>query len=365
MEVDTNTSPTQEVLRIKQTSVDQTELQVATFITKLTTSEKVSRQSHARQVGPDVNPLQGASIDFEALSENSEHSFAVNSLCPSETPRAGIKFGASEITMQVDTGASTTIIDEAHFARLIPKFLLVKSRTPVFCFSSSTLLDILGEFASTLILGARKTSSSVSVVRGGCGCLLSCFDCVKFDLVSLNQGKLVRSVTPEKSISPEKFAFREALFNEFPAVFSDKIGKLKDFQAKLSINPKVNPVRQKYRHVPHHLKAYVIEKLKKMISDGILEPVTVPMPWVSLMLALHKPGHDGKAVTDLSQIRIVAYSTILNTAIIREHRAILTPEELALEANGSDVTVASTLTKAIVKLRWKRNHALLPWSVPC
>ena len=243
--------------------------------------------------------------------------------------------------------------------------MLVKSRTSVFGFSSSTPSDILGEFEAILILVARKTSKLVSVVREGCGCLLSCNNCVKLDLVSLNQGKLVRSVKSEKSISPENFAFREALFNEFPAVFSDKIGKLKDFQAKFSINPNVKPVRQKYRHVPHHLKAYVIEKLKKMISDGILEPVTGSMPCVSPMLALPKPGHDGKAVIDPSQIRIVADSTILNTAIIREHRAILTPEELALEANGSDVTVASTLTKAIVKLRWKRNHALLPWSVPC
>ena len=53
---------------------------------------------------------------------------------------------------------------------------------------------------------------------------------------------------------------------------------------------------------------------------------------VSPMLALPKPGHDGKAVTDPSQIRLVADSSILNTAIIREHRAILTPEELALVA---------------------------------
>ena len=60
------------------------------------------------------------------------------------------------------------------------------------------------------------------------------------------------------------------------------------------------------------------------------------MPWVSPLLALPKPGHDGKAFTDTSQIRLVADSTVSNTAIMREHRAIITPEELGLEANGSD-----------------------------
>ena len=176
--------------------------------------------------------------------------------------------------MHVDTGASIIIIDVAHFARFIPKPVLVQSRTPVFGLSSRTALDILDEFEATSILGSRKTTSFVSVKRGECGCLLCCNDCVKLDLVIINQGKLARSVKSDKSISPENFAFREALFNEFTAVFSDKKGKLKDFQAKLSINPNVKPIRQKYRHVPHHIKAYTFEKLKKMISDGILEPVT-------------------------------------------------------------------------------------------
>ena len=168
---------------------------------KVCRSKKVSGQNHARQVRPDVNPTLGASADYEALSESSEHSFAVNPLGPGETPRARIKIGESEITIHVDTGASTTIIDEAHFARLIPKPVLVQSRSPVFGFSSSTPLDILGEFEATLILGSRKTSSLVSVVRGECGCLLSCNDCVKLDLVSLNEGKLVRSVKTERVLT--------------------------------------------------------------------------------------------------------------------------------------------------------------------
>ena len=74
-----------------------------------------------------------------------------------------------------------------------------------------------------------------------------------------------------------------------------------------------------------------------MIEDDVLEPATGPMPWVSPLLALPKPGHDGKAITDASQIRLVADSTVSNTAIVREHRVTMTPEELALEANGSDL----------------------------
>ena len=86
---------------------------------------------------------------------------------------------------------------------------------------------------------------------------------------------------------------REALFAQDPAVFSEKIGKLKGFKAKLNINPDVKPVRQKHRHVPHHLKVYVEAKIRKLIEDDVIEPATGPMPWVSPLLALPKPGHDG------------------------------------------------------------------------
>ncbi|RMZ97581.1 Retrovirus-related Pol poly from transposon [Brachionus plicatilis] len=82
-----------------------------------------------------------------------------------------------------------------------------------------------------------------------------------------------------------------------------------------------------------------------MIKDDVLEPATGPMPWVSPLLAFPKPGPNGKTVSEASQIRLVADSTLSNTAIIREHRVTMTPEELTVEANGSDLYSVVDLTE--------------------
>ncbi|RNA21468.1 hypothetical protein BpHYR1_024102, partial [Brachionus plicatilis] len=240
----------------------------------------------------------------DSSSEDSETSWAVNRLHPGQTLRTSIRVGSTELTMWADTGASTTIIDLASYLSLIPRPVLRSSKAPVYGFNSKSSLGILGEFQTKLVLGNRSAISTVSVVKGNSGCLLSCDDCVTPDVVSLNESKLVRSLNAT---------------------------------TKLSINPNIKPVRKKQRHVPHHLRKFMSEKIQKMIEDDVLEPATGPMPWVSPLLALPKPGHNGKAVSEASQIRLVADSTLSNTAIIREHRVTMTPEELAVEANGSDL----------------------------
>ena len=100
----------------------------------------------------------------------------------------------TELTMCADTGASTTIIDETHYLSLVPRPELRKSKAPVFGFSSKIPLEILGEFEATLVLGDRSVVSLVSAVKG------CCEDCIRLEVVSLNESKLVRNSTRRLSI---------------------------------------------------------------------------------------------------------------------------------------------------------------------
>ncbi|RNA14471.1 hypothetical protein BpHYR1_014133 [Brachionus plicatilis] len=38
------------------------------------------------------------------------------------------------------------------------------------------------------------------------------------------------------------------------------------------INPNIKPVRQKHRHVPHHLRKFVSEKIQKITSINLITP---------------------------------------------------------------------------------------------
>ncbi|XP_030599671.1 olfactory receptor 10A3-like [Archocentrus centrarchus] len=72
----------------------------------------------------------------------------------------------------------------------------------------------------------------------------------------------------------------DELVESHPDLFQG-IGKLKDFQVKLHINPDVKPSCQPHRRVPFHIREKVEDELKKLQEDDIIEDVTDPTPWVS------------------------------------------------------------------------------------
>lgn len=70
---------------------------------------------------------------------------------------------------------------------------------------------------------------------------------------------------------------------KFRAVFQG-LGKLKNFQLKLNIDPSVTRVSQNLHCILFHVRKKDI-KLKKLL-DLDLEPVTEPTPWVSPLIAV-------------------------------------------------------------------------------
>ena len=62
-----------------------------------------------------------------------------------------------------------------------------------------------------------------------------------------------------------------------PDLFSGKLGCLKDIRVHLDLDPKVEPLRQKLRPLPFHLKDAIRKELRKQIELGILERVTDEM----------------------------------------------------------------------------------------
>ena len=64
---------------------------------------------------------------------------------------------------------------------------------------------------------------------------------------------------------------------KYPSVFHG-IGKLKDYQLKLHIDPSVTPVVQKMR-VPFSLKDKVTAKVNELLEKDIIEKVEGPTTW--------------------------------------------------------------------------------------
>ena len=64
------------------------------------------------------------------------------------------------------------------------------------------------------------------------------------------------------------------LFDKYSAVFSDGLGTLIGFKAKLYIDDDHAPIYCKARPVPYAIRSQVENELKKLQQQGIIEPVS-------------------------------------------------------------------------------------------
>ena len=118
------------------------------------------------------------------------------------------------------------------------------------------------------------------------------------------------------------------LLQTFPAVFSDKIGKIKDYQLELNIDSTVQPVVQNSRPTPLHYRAKVEAKLKQLEDQDIIEQVTGPTLWVSPLVIVDKPNGD---------IRLCVNMCKPNEALRPTHHLYPTSEEILQDQNGSNL----------------------------
>ena len=81
---------------------------------------------------------------------------------------------------------------------------------------------------------------------------------------------------------------------QFPNLFGDKIGKLKDYQLKIPIYHTINPIVQQTRRIPYNLR----DKLEKM---DIIENVDSPTSWVSPIVCFSKKNRDIRLCVDMRQ----------------------------------------------------------------
>ena len=75
------------------------------------------------------------------------------------------------------------------------------------------------------------------------------------------------------------------------AVFRS-VGRLKDYQLKIHIDPEVTPVAQPQRCVPFHVPKDVEKKPQELQDLDFIEDVEGPTPWVSPLVAVPKSNGD-------------------------------------------------------------------------
>ena len=226
------------------------------------------------------------------------------------------------VDIVVDSGSSVNLIDSDGWKQLHQHVKLSPTTKQVYAYGSDKPLPLKGEFTATVsAVGSNTMLRDVSfqVVQGGGVCLLSKKTAVEMGVLRVGFDEHVYS-TSGSHIADE-------LQRTYADVFQG-IGKLKDFQLKIHVDPDVRPVAQPVRRLPFALREKVGEKLDEWETLGIIEKVDGPTPWLSPLVAVPKPNGEIRLCTDMRQA---------NRAIERQRYPIPTVDEILQDMNGSTV----------------------------
>ena len=232
-------------------------------------------------------------------------------------PTVNTTMQGTKVKFIIDSGASVNLIDEQTMKRLKQQPQLQRAKANLYTYGSTTPIDIIGKFQTTIETKHKICEATVYVAKGNSGALLSFSTASNLGVVKI----CINAVDPEKALTIDDVE------KMHPELFQG-IGKLKDFKVKLHINDDVKPVVQPHRRVPFHLRKKVEEEIKNLLAQGLIEKATGPTPFVSPIVTPTKPNQPDK-------VRICVDMRLANLAIARERHVIPTLQELKADLNGS------------------------------
>ena len=222
------------------------------------------------------------------------------------------------VNMMIDSGASVNVIDANTFQHLAKHGItLKKSDIRLFTYGASSPLKVKGTFSAKLKANNQEILAKFVVVQEKhAGSLLSRDTAI--DLGLLHIGPInINSVSSEKST--------QSIVNKYGEIFNG-VGKLKEFEMEIHIDPGVKPVAQPPRRIPFQIRSKVDDKIRELEHLDIIERVDGPTPWVSPLVAVPKPNGEVRVCVDMRQA---------NQAILRERHPIPTVEETLQELHGA------------------------------
>ncbi len=235
-------------------------------------------------------------------------------------PITNINVDGLSVPVVIDSGATvnTVDIDTYYKLRALKKVQIMPSNIRLFTYGSKIPLNILGTITVNAEYNGKQIPAQFVVVDNQeAGCLLGHKSATQLDLLHI-----ARSVN---SVHSEDLSAK--IHAKFPKVF-EGVGKLKDFQQAIHVDPTIQPVAQSPRRVPFHVRRQVEAKLDELQRLDIIEPVTGPTPWVSPLVVVPKPNGEVRICVDMRRV---------NTAVIRERYPIPTIEETLQNLTGACV----------------------------
>ena len=186
------------------------------------------------------------------VDEEDEYAFTVKETL--DTGKVTVFVGGVQLEIVIDSGASTNVIDKYLWEDLKKKHIKCTSRKTtkkLYAYGSTTPLTVIGTFTADVNVADRHVTTEFTVIEGKGEPLLGRKTATELGVLKLQiPEQFVNSVT-------DRVARHKVLFQG--------IGKLKEYQMKLHIDPQVRPVAQSVRRTAFSLRGKIEEKLDELL----------------------------------------------------------------------------------------------------
>ena len=250
---------------------------------------------------------------------------------------------------EIDTGSSLTIISEKSYKTMFPNISLQPTKVAIKTYANDRL-NVLGKiFVDVDYQGKLYENLKLFVLKGNGVNLLGRS---WLNVMQLNWDLVMRpvdnSVHEMKEITDTKNTSTRlaSLIKKHGPIFSDKLGKMKNFKASIHVKEPAAPKFCKARTIPFALEESVKAELKRLEDEGVLKSISFS-EWASPVVVVTKPGGGIRICGD--------FKRTVNPIIENEEYPLPTPEELFAKLQGGKKFSKIDLSSAYLQVELDEN----------
>ena len=267
--------------------------------------------------------------------EATEHLFVIKDKT-SPPYLVSLKVNGQPLTMEVDTGAAVSLATESAVEALLPSVQLQPSNITLKTYTGETI-PVKGTLSVDVDYEQHVYRGLKLLIVQGAGPSLLGRDWLRIVRLDWRNIAKVARVSPSSSLENRVAVLRD----RYREVFSESLGTITPFQAKLSVTDGARPKFFKPRPVPFALRERVEQELDRLERDGVLER-THYSEWAAPIVAV--PKADGK-------IRLCGdYKVTINPVLDVDQYPLPKPEDIFATLSGGQHFTTLDLTHAYNQL---------------
>ena len=311
------------------------------------------RQLYADDTDDDDAEDFDVSTDLESDLSSSESVFIINTQ-KAKPPLTKAKILNTEINFLIDTGASVNIVSGKTFKTFEIKPKLKPPHSLIFSYCSNKPLKVRGYFETEIHFNDIYTNARFYVIDSdetyakdllGLDTSQS-LGMIQFAFSSSSTSSTMPSSSSTMPSSSSTFpsstsTMPKSRISDFPSLFDGKMGKIKDMKIKLHIDKEIQPITQRHRRIPFHIRKDVEKELERLENLDVIERIDGPTPWISPIVTVPKKTGGVRICVDMREA---------NKAIKREKHPMPTIDDLISDLNDSKIFSKLDLSNAYHQL---------------